>query len=206
MIPQTYIDYYGDAVRWFVGRVVDVENDPLKLGRVKVRALGVYDNIDDEDLPWAQIVVPVTVGIHQGKGQNLGILKDTQVFGIFLDGQSSQLPLVVGSIPKEGDTNSKTDANYPHNKVYETERGHYKEYDDTEGNERIREQHASGTFYELQADGSRVTSIQKDDTLIVNGDVRIIVNGSASIFCREDVSVTAKNVDINASENIKLNS
>lgn len=205
MIPQTYIDYYGDAVRWFVGHVVDVENDPLKLGRVKVRALGVYDNIKDEDLPWAQIVVPITSGIHEGKGQNLGILVGTQVFGIFLDGQNSQLPLVVGSIPKEGDTNSKANDKYPLNKVYETETGHYKEWDDSEDG-RIREQHRSGTFYELQSDGSRVTAIMKDDTLIVNGDVRIIVNGSASVFCKEDVSVTAKNVDINASENIKLNS
>ena len=205
MIPQTYIDYYGDAVRWFVGHVVDVKNDPLKLGRVKVRALGVYDNIKDEDLPWAQIVVPITSGIHEGKGQNLGILVGTQVFGIFLDGQNSQLPMVIGSIPKEGDTNSKANDKYPLNKVYETETGHYKEWDDSEDG-RIREQHRSGTFYELQSDGSRVTAIMKDDTLIVNGDVRIIVNGSASVFCKEDVSVTAKNVDINASENIKLNS
>ena len=205
MIPKTYIDYYGDAVRWFVGHVVDVENDPLKLGRVKVRAIGVYDNIKDEDLPWAQVVIPITQGVHEGKGQYLGILKDTQVFGIFLDGQNSQLPMVIGSIPKEGDANPKADGKYPLNKVYETETGHYKEWDDSEDG-RIREQHRSGTFYELQADGSRVTVIEKDDTLTVKGDVRIQVNGNASVICSNDVTVSAKNVDINASENIKLNS
>lgn len=206
MIPKTYVDYYGDSVRWFVGHVVDVKNDPLKLGRVKVKALGVYDNIDDEYLPWAQITVPVTTGIHKGVGQNLGILVDTQVFGIFLDGQNSQLPLVLGCIPKKEDTNSKAVDNYPLNKVYETQSGHYKEYDDTEGSERIREQHRSGTFYQLQADGSRVTVIEKDDVLIVKGDVSITVQGNASINCFKDVTVTAKNVAINASENIKLNS
>jgi hypothetical protein len=187
MIPKTYIDYYGDAVRWFVGHVVDVENDPLKLGRVKVRALGVYDNIKDEDLPWAQIVVPITTGIHEGKGQNLGILKGTQVFGIFLDGQNSQLPMVIGSIPKEGDTNSKANDKYPLNKVYETETGHYKEWDDSEDG-RIREQHRSGTFYELQADGSRVTVIEKDDTLTVKGDVKLIVHGNVTADISKDLT------------------
>lgn len=192
MIPKTFIDYYGDQVRWFVGKVVDVKNDPLKLGRVKVRAIGVYDLIADEDLPWAQIVVPVTHGIHEGKGQNLGILKDTQVFGIFLDGQSSQLPLVVGSIPKEGDTNSKAKDNYPHNKVYETASGHYKEYDDTPGKERIHEQHKSGTHYKIDADGNM--------TIYADGVSNI------NIISKEGkVSVTAPVVDINAGT-IKLNS
>lgn len=205
MIPKTYVDYYGDAVRWFVGSVVDVENDPLKIGRVKVRAIGVYDNIKDEDLPWAQVVVPITQGVHEGKGQYLGLLQGTQVFGIFLDGQNSQLPMVIGSVPKQGDANSKADANYPLNKVYETQSGHFKEWDDSEQG-RIREQHRSGTFYELQADGSRVTAIMKDDTLIVGGDVRIIVNGNATVTCANDVTLSAKNVDISASEEIKLNS
>ena len=142
MIPPAFIDFYGDQVRWFIGIVVNVKDDPLKLGRAKVRAFGVYDNIEDKDLPWAQVVVPITQGIHEGKGQNLGLLVGTQVFGIFLDGQNSQLPMVIGSVPKEGDTNERaTKANYPLNKVYETERGHYKEWDDTEGNTRIKEQH-----------------------------------------------------------------
>ena len=30
------MSYYGDSTRWFLGRVVDI-NDPLKLDRVKVR-------------------------------------------------------------------------------------------------------------------------------------------------------------------------
>ena len=217
MIPQTYIDYYGDAVRWFVGHVVDVENDPLKLGRIKVRALGVYDNIKDEDLPWAQIVVPVTTGIHESKGQNLGVLKDTQVFGIFLDGQNSQLPLVVGTIPKKDDTNVKAIENYPHNKVYETERGHYKEYDDTEGNTRIREQHASGTFTEMQHDGSRKTDVLKNEDLRVMGDATIVVGsggqdnkanltiiGDCNITVTGNARIAATNVSVTGTDTVTV--
>ena len=101
MIPNNFIEFYGDQTRWFLGSVVDVK-DPMQLGRVKVKVFGVYDDIDDADLPWAQIVVPVTQGIHEGKGQNLGILVGTQVFGMFLDGKNSQLPMVIGTVPKEG--------------------------------------------------------------------------------------------------------
>lgn len=190
MIPNNFIDFYGDQTRWFVGVVVDLQ-DPKKLGRVKVRVFGVYDDIKDKDLPWAQIVVPITAGVNDGNGQYLGLLKDSQVFGMFLDGQNSQLPMVIGTIPKEGDTNSKAEANYPHNKVYQTTQGHYKEYDDTPGSERIKEHHKTGSYYELQADGSRKTVIKVNDTLIVEeGDINITVQ-QGNVTINVDGNVTA---------------
>lgn len=103
MIPQSYIDYYGDQTRWFIGVVINI-HDPLKLQRVKVRIHGIHSRdttqVSDAVLPWAQTVIPVTEGGSSGTGANTGIQVGAQVFGIFLDGRSSQLPLVVGSIPK----------------------------------------------------------------------------------------------------------
>ena len=209
MIPSDFIEYYGDQTRWFLGEVVKVKDDPLKLGRVKVRVVGVHDDkelIKEDHLPWAQIVVPVTQGVHEGKGQYLGILVGTQVFGIFLDGQNSQLPMVIGTVPKEGDANPKADANYPTNKVYQTETGHYKEYDDTAGAERIKEAHKSGTFYEMMADGSITTYITKDNYSIVLGDESVTIAGKVTINVGGDVDLTAGGtVSINA-KNLKLNS
>lgn len=231
MIPQAYVDFYGDQVRWFVGEVVNVKDDPLKLGRAQVRAFGVYDEIEDVDLPWAQIVVPITQGVHEGKGQYLGMLVGTQVFGIFLDGQNSQLPMVIGSIPKDGDQNDRVESvgEYPKNKVYATESGHYREYDDTEGKTRIKEQHRSGTNYEMQDDGTRRTHITQDEKLTIEGErftvvvgndevnvtgnVKINVTGNALIAVKEDVKVTsAVSIDLSApsvtvrGDTIKLNS
>ena len=198
MIPKTYIDYYGDQMRWFVGTVVDL-NDPLKIGRVRVRALGVYDEIADKDLPWAQVVVPINQGAHEGNGQYLGLLKGSQVFGMFLDGKNSQLPMVIGTIPKDGDANDKANANYPHNKVYQTERGHYKEYDDTEGKRRIREQHGKGQYYEMDEDGNIVIDTPHAD-IKIKAAKKVIIEASVA------VSVSAPTVEINGSDVIKLNS
>lgn len=103
MTPNNHIDFYGDETRWFIGVVLDL-NDPLRLGRVKIRIYGVHsENISDipnTDLPWAQVVMPITEGGSSGVGANTGIKEKAQVFGIFLDGKNSQLPLVLGSIPK----------------------------------------------------------------------------------------------------------
>ena len=103
MIPRTYKEYYGDETRWFIGVVKDI-NDPIELGRIKVRIFGVHSenvgDISDGDLPWAQVAVPVTEGGSSGIGTNIGIKPQAQVYGIFLDGKNSQLPLVLGSIPK----------------------------------------------------------------------------------------------------------
>lgn len=103
MIPNLYSDYYGDDTRWFIGTVLSI-SDPEELGRVRVRINGIHsDNtidIPSDDLPWAHIVTPTTEGGSSGIGANTGIKPMAQVYGIFIDGKNSQLPLVIGSIPK----------------------------------------------------------------------------------------------------------
>ena len=97
------MSYYGDETRWFIGTVVK-NVDPLKLDRVKVRIHGIHSesitDIADEDLPWAQVNIPVTEGGSSGLGSNSQLKVRAQVFGIFLDGRNAQMPLVLGSIPK----------------------------------------------------------------------------------------------------------
>lgn len=94
------IPFYGDQFRWFVGTVVQRVGDPMPnpLGRVKVRIVGVHDGIDDVDLPWASVMLPTTSGgVNAGFPARLQV--NAQVFGIFLDGNQSQSPLVLGTIP-----------------------------------------------------------------------------------------------------------
>jgi phage baseplate assembly protein gpV len=211
MIPKPYIDFYGDQTRWFIGRVVSI-TDPLYLGRIKVRIFGVHSentiDIPDSDLPWAQVVAPITEGGTDGLGNNLGVQVGSNVFGIFLDGTHSQLPLVVGSMPKEGDVNplirgeSSLDktvtvtgapsdpyaAEYPHNKVTQTTSGHVIEIDDTPEGERIHIRHKSGSFIEFHPDGSLV--IKTTNTYIDAGTNANIKATNVNVEAT-DVTVTS---------------
>ena len=103
MIPAKFQDFYGDVTRWFLGTVKSVD-DPLELGRLQVRIYGIHgddnEQIPDADLPWAQVIVPITQGGHNGIGNNLGIQVGARVCGMFLDGQHSQDPIIFGSVPK----------------------------------------------------------------------------------------------------------
>ena len=111
MIPNN-VDFYGDQNRWFTGEVISI-NDPLQLARIKVRIYGLHsDTIIEDDLPWAQTLTPITEGGTSNLGNSLGIQVNALVFGVFLDGPNSQLPLVLGSMPKyEGDERTDKSVN-----------------------------------------------------------------------------------------------
>lgn len=96
-------EFYGDNVRWFMGRCIDASPPAGLEGRIKVRVFGVHspntDDIPQKDLPWAQVMNPSSSYGVSGLGVNTQILAGAMIFGIFLDGTSSQLPMVLGSLP-----------------------------------------------------------------------------------------------------------
>lgn len=85
---------------------------------------------------------------------------------------------------------SKFAAVYPMNQVRETESGHYKEYDDTPGAERIKEFHRSGTMYEVYPDGDKVTTVVKDNYSIVAGNDSVHVKGNVTVFIDGNADLT----------------
>ena len=92
-----------DGFTWFVG-VVEDRIDPTFTGRLRVRCLG-YHTDDREilptaDLPWAQILLPVTSSGISGIGQSpSGFVEGSWVMGYFRDGTNAQEPVVLGSLP-----------------------------------------------------------------------------------------------------------
>ena len=68
---------------------------------------------------------------------------------------------------------------YPKNHVYESEGGHIREYDDTEGAKRIHERHAAGTGYEIDNDGTKITRVKKDNYTIITADDYVHIQGDA---------------------------
>ena len=88
---------------WFNG-VVEDRQDPQKLGRLRVRCVGIHtDNKDDlptSDLPWSQLIHPITSSGISGLGHSPGfIVEGTWVFGYFRDGYAMQEPMVIGTLP-----------------------------------------------------------------------------------------------------------
>ena len=87
---------------WFQG-VVEDRNDPLQLGRVKVRCVGYHtekkQDLPTEDLPWAHPVQPITSAGVSGIGTTpLGPVEGTWVVGFFRDGMSAQNPVIFGTL------------------------------------------------------------------------------------------------------------
>ena len=82
---------------YFVG-VVENNVDPTSQGRIQVRAFGVHgtnEEIATPDLPWA-----VCVSGHYDPNSPLPPM-NSFVFGMFIDGQEAQNPLILGMIPTQ---------------------------------------------------------------------------------------------------------
>lgn len=92
---------------------------------------------------------------------------------------------------------TKYDAVFPYNHVYESESGHVMEFDDTPGAERVHIAHRSGTFDEMYPDGTRVTKVTKnkyeivmsDNYVNIFGDCNITINGKAAILVKGDAEL-----------------
>ena len=87
---------------WWVG-VVEDRNDPLLMGRCRVRCYGWHsadkNAVATEDLPWAHPVQPITSAAVSGVGQSpLGPVEGTWVVGFFRDGDEGQHPVIIGTL------------------------------------------------------------------------------------------------------------
>ena len=102
-------------------------------------------------------------------------------------------------------------AAYPFNHVFESESGHYVEFDDTEGNERIQIFHRLGTFIEIDKGGNVILKTPDDvnmTTIIggnsdtyIKGNYSLTVDGNMDVHCTggnvmEKITTGTKTVDI----------
>ncbi len=86
---------------------------------------------------------------------------------------------------------------YPYNKVNQTESGHIIEIDDTPGAERLHIYHKSGTFIEIDSNGSIIKRamgssyeiIDRNGKIAINGKADISVNGACNIFVGNDANI-----------------
>ena len=120
--------FLGASFNWWVGQIPDdsywreninpetykSEKDIPGWGyRYKVRIIGLHDKeeetIKSDQLPWAQVMYPVTAGGGQGGSmQTANIRQGMFVFGFFLDGSDQQVPVIMGVLGNNTQTKLKS--------------------------------------------------------------------------------------------------
>jgi hypothetical protein len=97
-------NYMGLGGFFYFFGVVEDRQDPLKVGRLRVRIVGTHTQdklaLPTADLPWALCVLPITASGISGIGTSAtGLLEGSWVFGFFRDGNFRQEPVILGSLP-----------------------------------------------------------------------------------------------------------
>jgi hypothetical protein len=108
--------FLGENFNWWIGQITDdsywrdnivgckYKNPKDQKGwgaRYKVRIIGLHDqeetSIASDQLPWAQVMYPVTAGGGQGGTWASSALRQGNfVFGFFLDGADQEVPIIMG--------------------------------------------------------------------------------------------------------------
>ena len=120
--------FIGGNFIWWIGRIADNsswrDNElPGKFAdtgsipgfgkRYKVRIMGVHDaseqEIPSDQLPWANIMYPVTAGGGLGGSyQTANLRQGMFVFGFYMDGQDMQVPVIMGVLGNNAQTALET--------------------------------------------------------------------------------------------------
>lgn len=116
--------FLGANFNWWIGQIADdstwrdnvvpgkFENKDSIPGwgrRYKVRIIGLHDQeenpLTSEDLPWAQVMYPVTAGGGQANAsQTPNLRQGNFVFGFFLDDKDQQVPVIMGVLGNNAQT------------------------------------------------------------------------------------------------------
>jgi hypothetical protein len=206
--------------KWFIGEVIDFENDPERLGRVKVKIYQKHDMLSSPDqFVWSHVMMPTTSESLKGVGQTPSFALGTRVVGFFTDGKSERVPVITGTLlfnPIEDtgsaehslaftargrndiekkkigyeEPDSSFAAEYPYNKVTRTKAGHVIEVDDTPGKERIHVYHKAGAYVEINKEGTISISTPKNSLEIVGGDKVLEVKGDCRVLVEGDLDAS----------------
>lgn len=155
---------YDKSSKKFPGKVVD-NNDPLKLGRCRIKVYGVFDTVPESDLPWA---IPQFSFVGSSVG-NFIVPPEGSIIWVHFDDGEITSPIYSTKVLDSGNLPSNRDEDYPNTIVFfELDDG-----DVFKHNKTTREtfyQHNSGTILKIDAVGN----VTLDATGIVNVNAPII--------------------------------
>ena len=101
-----------DGFVWWIGQIapeevwienfgISTEESPKWGQRYKVRIMGYHPystaELDDKELPWAQVLNPPGNSGSQNTGETIRLAQGDVVVGFFLDGHNAQVPMIIGA-------------------------------------------------------------------------------------------------------------
>lgn len=197
------------ATMTFLGTVED-NNDPKKLGRVKVHAAP-YENLTTEQLPWASPKLGSCGNSSTNCGLNVPEV-GSQV-RIFFPSQDMTAPYYEGAELNETNRTTFFDEDYPNTYGYKDSKGNFIKVNKVQ--ETIELQHSSTTNLKVAADGSAQVSLSNGSSFTFSNydgfefDVKgakVSANGlgEVNLQANSQVNIESNTVCVNA-PSIKLN-
>lgn len=121
MIDQSLLksNFLGrDGFRWWIGQIPPLSTQGGQAAgagwgnRFKVRILGYHPynetELPNEDLPWAQCLIPTTAGSGAANvATGVQLQPGDVVFGFFLDGDNAQIPVIMATFGRTSQVPSK---------------------------------------------------------------------------------------------------
>jgi uncharacterized protein involved in type VI secretion and phage assembly len=203
--------------------IVEDNLDPLKIGRVRVRIIGLhsteqgdFSHVKTEHLPWSEIMGGTQFGLIAGVGCSSILRIGTWVW-VTLDHENPNKPIIIGTIIGNNTTTSggakRTGSDmhelaqdsYTYVQTIETDSGHLMTLDDTPQNENIKLTHRTGSSILIDKDGNifvnGVANIQYDiagnATWNIAGNQTTNVQGATNHTTAGDTTVNAANIYLN---------
>lgn len=180
----------------WLGKVID-NQDPDFEGKIKVRVFGKFDDILDEDLPWARPTNRITAGSDTGSGFH-SVPKVDSVVGITFDNGDIYEPEYFYLQHISDELKAEIEGSYSnaHSLLYDTE---------TEGSVKVFFTEEKGlmldykeTQINIKPDNSMTVLNPNGDSIVLNNDGTVIITTS------KQATVKSPSVVIDAANTIEL--
>lgn len=192
-------DFSKDDLRntsW-LGEVVDIE-DPQKIGRIKVKVFGKFDELETDAIPWAYPGNNISAGSADG-GSFFSVPKKGSIVSIKFDNGNIYYPEYFFNQHLSQDARKEIENSYAnaHIIVYDTV---------TEGALKIFFTEEKGLMIDYKK--SQI-NIKADKSIVVQnasgkGKIEMLDDGNMNITQAENITAKCKNAKITASDSIHL--
>ena len=190
----------------YLGMVED-NNDPEKLGRIRVRISPYMDFERTEDLPWACPILGSCGNSASSGGLNIPEI-GSQV-RVFFPSHDLTAPYYRGAELNEFNRTTFFDDNYPNTYGYKDSTGNFYKID--KANKTVQFQHSSSSNLRIAPDGSMQVALSNGayftfsnsnafEISIGTVNIKGMPNGDLIITSNNNVNVKAENIVVNCPE------